>query len=66
MQLSDSDLLKFAVENGIIDMKAVQEQINMNERKNILTDTSLENGKEVVASITHIFQTRHQKAVENC
>ena len=36
MQLSDSDLLKFAVENGIIDMKAVQEQINMNERKKYL------------------------------
>ena len=36
MQLSDSDLLKFAVKNGIIDMKAVQEQINMNERKKYL------------------------------
>lgn len=66
MQLSDSDLLKFAVENGIIDMKAVQEQINMNERKNILTDTSLENGEEVVANITHIFRTRHPTVGENC
>lgn len=36
MQLTDSDLLKYAVESGIINLETVQEKIKMNERKKYL------------------------------
>ena len=33
MDLSDKEILKFAVENGIIDTNTIRKQIEMNERK---------------------------------
>ena len=36
MQLSQIDLLKFAVENGMIDLDTVQQQVEMNERQKYL------------------------------
>lgn len=35
-EISDSDLLKYAIENGIIDRSTIQESIEMNERKKFL------------------------------
>ena len=36
MDLSDKEILKFAVENGIIDTNTIRKQIEMNERKKYL------------------------------
>ena len=32
-EISDSDLLKYAIENGIIDRSTIQKNIEMSERK---------------------------------
>ena len=34
--LTNEDLLKYAIDNGIIDPSHIREQIEMNERKNYL------------------------------
>ena len=34
--LTDKEMLKFAVENGMIDIDTIQKQIEMNERKKYL------------------------------
>ena len=35
-EISDSDLLKYAIENGIIDRSTIQKNIEMSERKKFL------------------------------
>lgn len=37
IQISNDDLLKYAVQNGIINLSYVQEQVNMNRRKELLS-----------------------------
>lgn len=45
-ELSQTELLKLALENGIVDINTITKQVEMNERKNILKCTNTKSGKE--------------------
>ena len=40
--MTDNELLKFAIENGIIDVSSVQSQIEMKRRKDLLEKQKLD------------------------
>ena len=41
IQMSDTELLKYAIQNGILDAELVKKQVEMQKREEILKKTSL-------------------------
>lgn len=43
MELTESQMLKYAMDNGIIDINTLQMQIEMNERRKVFRETQSQN-----------------------
>ena len=56
--MTNDELLKYALENGIIDTNHIQEQIEMNERKKYL-----ETHSHRMDIIAHMLTTNTQREV---
>ena len=57
MPMEEFELLQYAVENGMIDMSYVQEQIEMNKRKELLEKHPHKYGREQMDTGVHICLT---------
>lgn len=60
---NNNDILKYAIENGMIDLSYIRGQVEMVEKKNSLTRINTKFGKELMANGELIYQIR--KGVEN-